>query len=187
MLRSSLDGTGLEAIQLSIDQKPDHPDERNRIINAGGKVAPWKKRGPDRVWFNYEESLLGLAMSRSVGDALAHEVGVSCEPDIHNQTIQNNDHFVILGSDGLFDVIDNDQVAELTQIFLSREPQHPTNLEKIASFLATTARKRWESFGIENIDDITCVVIALNPIFDGRLLRATSEKYKSSKNGNQEN
>ncbi len=35
--------------------------------------------GPQRVWLK-NENIPGLAMSRSVGDRVAHSVGVSSEP-----------------------------------------------------------------------------------------------------------
>lgn len=35
--------------------------------------------GPDRVWMRNEDTP-GLAMSRSLGDGLAHSLGVSSEP-----------------------------------------------------------------------------------------------------------
>jgi hypothetical protein len=44
------------------------------ILGHGGQ---WL--GPDRVWLRNEDTP-GLAMSRSLGDGLAHSVGVSSEP-----------------------------------------------------------------------------------------------------------
>ena len=37
--------------------------------------------GPMRVWLKNEE-IPGLAMSRSLGDRIAHTVGVTCTPEI---------------------------------------------------------------------------------------------------------
>jgi hypothetical protein len=37
--------------------------------------------GPHRVWLK-NENIPGLAMSRSFGDYVAHQVGVSSEPEI---------------------------------------------------------------------------------------------------------
>lgn len=75
---------GIKITQLSDDHKPSNPEEMKRIKLAGGRVEPFKglhgeKLGPDRVWVMYEDSP-GLAMSRSLGDMQAHEVGVSDEP-----------------------------------------------------------------------------------------------------------
>ena len=56
-----------------------------RIVNAGGRVQPLKSQingkfcGPNRVWLA-KEDVPGLAMSRSLGDYVAHSVGVIAEP-----------------------------------------------------------------------------------------------------------
>lgn len=42
-------------------------------------------------------------MSRSLGDALAHQVGVISIPEIVGHTIGSDDYFIIMGSDGLWD------------------------------------------------------------------------------------
>ena len=53
---------------------------------------------------------MGLAMSRSLGDAIVHTVGVSAEPELMDHEFQDNDEFIIMGTDGVWDVIDNNQV-----------------------------------------------------------------------------
>lgn len=72
--------------QLSTDHKPENQNERMRIINKGGKVQQaqdWRGRfsGPQRLWVK-NVNTPGLAMSRSIGDTVAHSVGCSCEPEI---------------------------------------------------------------------------------------------------------
>ena len=70
---------GLTAIDLTIDQKPDSPEEMRRILKMGGHVTPAGANGsPSRVWHN----LRGLAMARSIGDHDAATVGVIAEPEI---------------------------------------------------------------------------------------------------------
>ena len=149
-----------ESFPLSVDHKPSNADERKRIINAGGRVAPRQDYGPARVWFGYNQTTLGLAMSRSLGDGMAHRIGVSHEPDLYHYKIHPHDLFLIMATDGLWDVLRNDQVSELIHIYQNHSKD--ANPENMASFLVETARKRWESLSPENIDDITCLVVALN-------------------------
>lgn len=57
-----------------MDQKPDLPEERKRIIQKGGIIEHLKDIhgndvGPPRVWVE-DKSGPGLAMSRSFGDRL---------------------------------------------------------------------------------------------------------------------
>ena len=69
---------------LTRDHKPDDPDEKERILGRGGRIDCYKGRmgedvGPARVWLK-KEAFPGLAMSRSIGDACAHSVGVIAAP-----------------------------------------------------------------------------------------------------------
>ena len=72
------------AKQITRDHKPDDPDEQARILAMNGRIESYKGRygenvGPARVWLKTEQ-YPGLAMSRSIGDACAHSVGVSAIP-----------------------------------------------------------------------------------------------------------
>jgi len=69
---------------ITRDHKPDDPDEEVRITAMNGRIESYKGRygenvGPARVWLKSEQ-YPGLAMSRSIGDACAHSVGVSALP-----------------------------------------------------------------------------------------------------------
>ncbi len=70
---------------ISIDHKPDTPAEKARILKAGGRVFAVSYDdgidGPARVWLGHMD-IPGLAMSRSLGDSVAHSAGVSSEPEI---------------------------------------------------------------------------------------------------------
>lgn len=73
--------TEWEIIELSEDHKPDLPAEHDRITKKfGGRVLSYldtegKPVGPARVWLK-NQNIPGLAMSRSLGDTVAHTVGV---------------------------------------------------------------------------------------------------------------
>jgi hypothetical protein len=70
--------------------------------------------GPCRVWYqNRVGETLGLAMSRSLGDAVAHKCGVSAEPEVFEHTTDPSDEFMVLATDGVFDVLDNQQVVQI--------------------------------------------------------------------------
>ena len=54
--------------------------------------------GPARVWSdNPEKPSPGLAMSRSLGDAFAHRVGVIGTPVVSCWDLDENDHFLVSG------------------------------------------------------------------------------------------
>ena len=49
----------------------------------------------------------GLAMSRSLGDVLAHSVGVSSLPEVKSYQIGVQDKFIVIGSDGVYELLKN--------------------------------------------------------------------------------
>jgi serine/threonine protein phosphatase PrpC len=70
-----------------------------------------------RVWVK-SKNYPGLAMTRCFGDQIAKTVGVISEPDIQffmlNSNSQLRDKAIILGSDGIWDMI---QPGELGKYF----------------------------------------------------------------------
>ncbi|CAN0005566.1 unnamed protein product [Discosporangium mesarthrocarpum] len=62
------------------------PHQKERIVKAGGRVFAVKYNdgmdGPQRVWLGNMD-MPGLAMSRSLGDTVAHTAGVTSHPDTH--------------------------------------------------------------------------------------------------------
>ena len=52
-------------------------------------------------------------MSRSMGDRVAHSVGVSAEPDVTEFTLTVNDKFMVIASDGVWEFLSNQDVAEI--------------------------------------------------------------------------
>ena len=95
-----------EAVQISVDQKPNHQQELERITSSGGIVSRLEddlgeKVGPFRVWTREHEA--GLAMSRSLGDSIVHAVGVTATPIIRNFVLSpRRDRFLVLASDGIW-------------------------------------------------------------------------------------
>lgn len=80
----------------------------DRLIDENGESV-----GPFRVWLRYAW-MPGLAMSRALGDALGHRVGVSSSPDVSVYEIGPDDRFVILASDGVWEFIENEEAVALT-------------------------------------------------------------------------
>lgn len=97
---------------LSRDHKPDCQDEAERILNNGGKIEPLKHRGaffgPLRVWVTNNSP--GLAMTRSFGDYVAKTVGVIDRPEIFNFTLESMDRVIIIGSDGVFEFLSEQDI-----------------------------------------------------------------------------
>ncbi|KAL3524401.1 hypothetical protein ACH5RR_017235 [Cinchona calisaya] len=111
------------AIPLSCDHKPERPDELERIELSGGKVINW----------NGQRVLGVLATSRSLGDEYLKPFVIS-EPEVTVTKRSNTDEFLILGSDGLWDVISNDVACHVARKCLDgrirRPPQGMSNSQK---------------------------------------------------------
>ena len=145
---------------LSRDHKPSEPDEMNRIIKSGGRVESFRDNfgnfvGPERVW-NKQGDGPGLAMSRSFGDEIGHKVGIVVDPEIMEHYFLKEDKFIILGSDGIWEFISNEEVVEIVKDYYLQN-----NIEGAIDHLYNEASKRW-IMDQEVIDDITIIVIFLN-------------------------
>jgi serine/threonine protein phosphatase PrpC len=169
----------LAAIQLTQDQKPEDPEELKRIRKAGGLVMRLEdengmKVGPYRVW-KVEGMYPGIAMSRSLGDVIAQEIGVISTPVVTSYPVDSeHDYFLVLGSDGIWDVMENQEVCDFVEAFRNKSPRestHPQVLEvvtpgkvTISQLLCEEARARWLSVVEAEdvlIDDISCIVLEL--------------------------
>ncbi|CAA6672795.1 unnamed protein product [Spirodela intermedia] len=91
---------GKQPIPLSVDHKPNREDEYARIEEAGGKVIQW----------NGYRVLGVLAMSRSIGDRYL-KPWIIAEPEVTCLARSKEDECLILASDGLWDVLSNEEVC----------------------------------------------------------------------------
>ncbi|VAI07323.1 unnamed protein product [Triticum turgidum subsp. durum] len=93
------------AIPLSSDHKPDRPDELERIQAAGGRVIFWDGARVFGV----------LAMSRAIGDSYLKPFVIS-DPEVRVLDRKDGeDEFLILASDGLWDVVSNEVACHVVR------------------------------------------------------------------------
>ena len=107
-----------KAIELSRDHKPTEKDEAKRIYENDGRIQPFTEDGefvgPQRVWIKDEE-VPGLAMTRSFGDRVAATVGVMSEPEIKEFDFDENDKYMIIESDGIWEFISSQECVDIIQ------------------------------------------------------------------------
>ena len=144
-------------IDLTKDQKPDTPEEKERIIKRGGRVESYKDEngndfGPKRVWLKNAD-IPGLAMARSFWDEVAASVGTISEPVIESFDITENDKFIIIASDGIWEFITSLECVNIVKDFYLQK-----DLKGCLKYLLNESSKRWIKEE-EVIDDITCVLI----------------------------
>ena len=147
------------AVNLSRDHKPNDPNEMKRVLSSGGRIKPFfdeelkKYLGPERVWLKNSD-IPGLAMTRSIGDKVAHSVGVISEPEIIKYDFVGNEKFIILASDGIWEYIDSEECVNIIKDFYENEMDAIGALNS----LVKEAFNRWKSMD-DSIDDITAIVI----------------------------
>lgn len=89
---------GGKAVRLSVDHKGYNEDEQMRVRRCGGQVMRGRLMGQ-------------LAVTRSFGDFDYANCGLICQPDINRFELKGNEKYLIIATDGLWDVVD-DQVRE---------------------------------------------------------------------------
>jgi len=170
---TGMDDGGLLALPLSQDQTPYRPDERERVKACGARVMTvdqieglepvhedWGKRSgedidevgdPPRIW-RKEEDFPGTAFSRSLGDIVAKDLGVTAEPEMVSVQISQNDRMLILASDGVFEFLTNQQVVDIC----SGVDDPLEACRKVVS----EAYKQWLHYELRT-DDVTIIVLFL--------------------------
>ena len=169
LLISQEEGDDKPTIQtLAGDHRLTNEAEKQRVINSGARVSRRKgqTKGHLRIWLP-ELDTPGLMVTRSLGDAIGKTIGVTSEPEVHNIELQDIDRYIIMASDGVWDVMSHDRVAE---VVMSAEGSLEQALEKIlAESLAGWHQKKAETEAragktVRGIgDNITASLVDLRP------------------------
>ncbi|KAL7225582.1 hypothetical protein ACSBR1_020867 [Camellia fascicularis] len=130
------------ACALSKDHVASCPEERERIINEGGQVK-WQvdtwRVGP-----------AALQVTRSIGDDDLKPT-VTAEPEITETILFVEDEYLVMASDGLWDVMSNAEIVSIIKDTV-KEPG------MCSKRLATEAAERGSK------DNITVIVVFLHPV-----------------------
>ena len=145
-----------KCIPLSVDFKPEMPEEMNRIILSGGEVRQIKNElgegvGPFRVW-KRGEGFPGLAMSRSIGDLNGKKIGIIPNPGVIEYNLGEKSRYIVVCSDGVWEFLDNENVKDIGKKYYVEN-----NPSGYCHDLVNTSLSLWEKNDIV-VDDITAVV-----------------------------
>ena len=138
--------------QLSWDHKPDLPTEHRRIQSYGGEVTN-PRIGPARI-YHKNKPFPGLSVSRALGDDIAATAGVIAVPDVQAIRLAECDKFIVLASDGVWNVMNSMEAVTIVHTSLS------TSVTQAAENLASQAERRW-LHSARSVDDITALVVLL--------------------------
>ena len=84
------------------------------------------------------------------------KVGIICEPEIKEFFLEKNDKFIIIGSDGLWEYISNQECVNFVKEFYLKN-----DIKGAINFLYKEASKRW-ILQQDIIDDISIILIFLD-------------------------
>jgi protein phosphatase 2C family protein 2/3 len=145
------------AMALTKDHKPNWPDEKHRIMKLGGKLHDEKNRDvklAGSIHFDgYDWRIDSLSVSRSFGDGDCKKY-VSHQPDIYKFKITDKDKFIIIGCDGLWDVVSNhDAVNFVLERCFDINKNHINKKINIARKLAEYALQ------LGSTDNITIIIV----------------------------
>ena len=157
------------------DHKPGSPSEKTRIERGGGMVyqtpslIPLTQNGkeiepPWRV-------LPGrLSVSRTFGDVEAKNENlggmknvVVALPDITELELDEDFNFIVLGCDGIFDVLSNEEILECVKIVLKEKKINDlnnVNVSELCGYIADMIIK--SSLAKDSYDNVSCIVVAIN-------------------------
>ncbi|CAL9748109.1 unnamed protein product [Musa acuminata subsp. burmannicoides] len=147
----------LTAVQLTVDLKPNLPREAARIQQCKGRVFALQDE-PEvaRVWLPNNDSP-GLAMARAFGDFCLKDYGLISVPEISYRHLTEKDDFIVLATDGVWDVLSNKEVVDV----VGSAPTRST----AARAVVDCAVRAWRfKFPTSKIDDCAVVCLFLKPI-----------------------
>ncbi|CAF3981785.1 unnamed protein product [Rotaria sp. Silwood1] len=125
------------------DHKPNVQKEKERIRRAGGRIT---RVGNDILRVESQ-----LAMTRALGDYSLDKNIVTAIPELIQYERDSSAEYIIIASDGIWDVMSNEQVASFVSQRISN-----TTLENIISQLFDQCLKQ------ESLDNMTAYIIKIN-------------------------
>ncbi|TFK52534.1 PP2C-domain-containing protein [Heliocybe sulcata] len=142
-----------EAKQLSYDHKPGNQTEKDRIVAAGGYIEYGRVNG-------------NLALARALGDFdfkknynLSPEKQViTSDPDIIEHQITEEDEFIVLACDGIWDCLSSQDVVSIVRLKVAEGKE----LSEIAEFICDhcLAPNTTEGTGV-GCDNMTLLIVAI--------------------------
>jgi len=121
--------------RVSYDHRASDASEIQRIKQAGGTVLYNRVEGQ-------------LAVSRAFGDHCLKDKGVICNPYIEKIEVRVIDKFLVMGSDGLWDTVDDQESIDLIK--------NKDSAADMAKTLVSTALAKFSK------DNVSCMVLKLN-------------------------
>jgi serine/threonine protein phosphatase PrpC len=152
---------GLEPLKLDdnkVDDKDNDGIDENNTDNHNLEEEEEddfnENDDPPRVWHPTMD-YPGTAFTRSLGDALAKELGVIAEPEMVTMDLDEGDEIIVLATDGVFEFLTNQSVIDICAKF--KDP-----LDACRAVISQ-AYQLWLQYELRT-DDITMICIFMDSI-----------------------
>ena len=187
-----------KAVQLTRDQTCFRRDERERMRKESSKDLTFASIGmilgecehhedfeetqdlqtgvvgercddPPRVFLGGHK-FPGCAFTRSLGDSIAKELGVSAEPELTHLDLSNGKtKCIIIASDGVFEFVTNDEVVDICEEF------YP-DCDRASKEIVKLSYNKW-AIEDDRADDVTVIVAYVNSTNDVDMLTHGADVY----------
>lgn len=124
--------------------------ERKRVEASGGHVTSVPGETKQRA-FHAGKLYPGIGLSRTVGDLLAHQIGILAEPEVKSTQFHDQCAFLIVASDGLWENVKAEEAVAIASGIVREEG---------AQAAAIALARRADEF--TSPDDLTVLVIWLS-------------------------
>ncbi|KAL5983660.1 putative protein phosphatase 2C 73 [Asimina triloba] len=154
---TSEDGS-LVPLQLTTDFKPNLPQEAERITQCKGRVFCLRDEpGVHRVWLPDGETP-GLAMSRAFGDYCIKDFGLISVPEVSQRTLTSKDKFLVLATDGVWDVVSNQEAVQI----VSSAPERGKSAKRLVEYAARAWKRKRRGIAVDDCSAI-CIFFHTSP------------------------
>jgi serine/threonine protein phosphatase PrpC len=151
-----------KAVELTRDHKPNEEREKARIL-AMGETIEWDRLA--RV-----HRVRSLSLSRAIGDRYA-KPAVSSDVEIkHFPIVEDGDEFILLASDGLWDVMSSDDVVQFVHKYIESElARENISKDEVENFKVVLRRNMAKFVAREAIrrgtyDNVCVIMVWLNDL-----------------------
>ena len=110
--------------------------------------------GPARMWLGNMD-VPGLAMARSYCDCVAHSAGVISEGEVYEYSLRDDDEWLIIATDGLWEFYDNKTVLEI----VGKYPKTEAGCKAAVEELIRVSNETW--LKEEQVIDDTTIIVAV--------------------------
>jgi serine/threonine protein phosphatase PrpC len=136
-------------VSLTIDHKPDVPEEKNRIEQAGGFIRMGRVNG----CLNLTRSLGDLHFKQNF-NLEPHQQMISGFPEVKEYDIDGDEDFFLIACDGVFDSKSNSDICQRIDMRYNQNPFIHLSVILEDLFDSLLGKSTFDGYGCDNMSGI---------------------------------